>query len=154
MIKMVTKNAAETKKVARALAREIVRAPAGRRARVLALSGELGAGKTTFTQGFATALGIKEKIKSPTFVLVKIYDLRHAAGNMRHGFKHLIHIDCYRISSPKDLIHLGLRDLLKDKDAIILIEWPERIKKILPSHTRWLRFKYGKQSNGRSIDIN
>ena len=152
-MKITTKSARETQKIARGMAREIIRAPRGRRARVLALSGELGAGKTTFTQGFAAALGVKEKIQSPTFVLMKIYQLKERTRNKRHGFKHLIHIDCYRIQSPKDLIHLGLKNLLRDRDAVILIEWADRIKKILSRGTVRITFAHGSKQNQRRIAI-
>ena len=153
VVEIVTTSAGETKKAAAALAREIVRAPRGRGARVVALSGELGAGKTTFTQGFAAALRIKEKIKSPTFVLIKIYDLRQVTRDKRQGFKHLIHIDCYRIRGAKDFIHLGLKDMLRDRDAIIFIEWPERIKKILPRGAVRITFAHGFKQNERRIAI-
>ncbi len=158
MIDIVSRSPGETQKVARMLAREIHadgtrRAGRPRGAVVVALSGELGAGKTTFTQGFARALGIREKIQSPTFVLMKIYDLKHEAVSAKHEYKYLVHIDCYRIHGPKDLIHLGLKDMLRDQDATILIEWPERIKKIIPSNALWLFFGHGAGVHERSIQI-
>jgi len=162
MIEVVTRSGAETKKIARILAREIS-APdrvGTRGAHVLALSGELGAGKTTFAQGFAQALGVAERVLSPTFVLMKIYglpkkikDKSKKIKNRRWIFKHLIHIDCYRLASPKDLLHLGFKAILKDKDAIILIEWPERIKKILPPDALWLQFIHGARQNERRIKM-
>ena len=94
---------------------------------VIALQGELGAGKTTLVQGLAKIMGIKTKIKSPTFTLIKKYSLK---AHKKHRF--LYHIDCYRLKNHRDLLSLGIKDVLKDKDNIILIEWPERIKKILP----------------------
>lgn len=132
----VTKGAAETKKAAATIAVEVVRAK-HEKAFVVALEGELGAGKTTFVQGFARALGVKENVLSPTFVLMKIYKLP-----INFKLKHLIHIDCYRIDSPKDLLHLGFRDLLKDKDAIILIEWADRIRRLIPKDAVWIHFEH------------
>ncbi len=114
---------------------------------VVALVGELGAGKTTFAQGFAHALGVKEKIQSPTFVLLKIYKIKK--GTVRH----LVHIDCYRINSPKDMLHLGFKNLLRDKDAIIVIEWAERVRRLLPKHTRWIKFQHGRYPRERLISI-
>ena len=143
MIEIVTRSGVETKKVAGILAREMGPRPRG--AAVVALSGQLGAGKTTFTQGFARALGVRENVLSPTFVLMKIYPLK------KSRFRHLVHVDCYRLASSKDLLHLGFKELLKDNDAIILIEWPERIKKILPVGTLWLKFEHGVQQNQRHI---
>lgn len=157
----ITRNANETKKFAARLARS-VRFP-----KVIALEGDLGAGKTTFTQGFARALGIKERIQSPTFVLLKIYSIyssslsrryRRKSSRLRSNsktakFKHLVHIDCYRLASPRDLAHLGFKNLLKDRDAIILIEWAERIKKLLPRNSIRIKFKHGKKFNERIINI-
>ena len=93
---------------------------------VVALEGELGAGKTVFVKGLARALKIKEKIKSPTFVLMRKYlPGRQAGGN-------LYHLDCYRLRNEKDLIPLGIEEILNNPKNIVLIEWSERVKKILP----------------------
>ncbi len=160
MLKIETRSAKETQKIAAALAYGLAVAPRRDRrgAAVVALQGDLGAGKTTFTQGFARALGVKDRVLSPTFVLMKIYGLHPRTKgkskkikNAGQGFLHLIHIDCYRIASPKDLLHLGFKELLKDKDAIILIEWADRIKKILPRNTTWLKFTHGAEKNIRHI---
>ena len=144
---IITTDICQTKKIASHLAKEIIRTQASR-ARVIALSGDLGSGKTTFTQGFARTLGIKEKIQSPTFVLMKIYLL-----NARKSFKHLVHIDAYRIETPSEMEHLGFRDLLEDQDAIILIEWADRVKKLLPKDTTWIMFEHGKKLNERIITV-
>ena len=143
---ITTKNARETQKIAELLAKELI--PHTNRATVIALQGNLGSGKTTFTQGFARALGVHENVLSPTFVLMKLYRLAP-----KKRFKHLVHIDCYRITSARELFHVGLRDLFRDQDAIILIEWPERIKQFLPKNMIWLRFKHGKRENERAINF-
>lgn len=145
IMEIITKNPNETRNVAALLAKELRRV-SGRAAVVIALSGNLGSGKTTFVQGCARVFGVKESILSPTFVLMKIYTL-HAK------FKHLVHIDCYRIASTKELVHLGFLDLLRNNNAIILIEWAEKIKKILPQKTIWIYFDYIKKSNERKINI-
>jgi tRNA threonylcarbamoyladenosine biosynthesis protein TsaE len=90
-------------------------------ASIVALSGELGAGKTTFTQAMARELGVEGPVTSPTFVLEKIYK------TSKGPFKHLIHIDCYRLSSADELRRLGFDDLAADPGNLILIEWPERV---------------------------
>lgn len=151
MLEIQTASASETQKIARILAEELSHAPRGRGAQVIALQGELGAGKTTFVQGFVQALGVKEKVKSPTFVLIKIYSLDQKSRSKNPVYKHLVHIDCYRISSPRDLIHLGLKEILGDKDAIVLIEWADRIRKILPRDTFWIRFTHGSHAHTRMI---
>lgn len=111
----------ETQKIAADLARKIMKT---KRGAVIALEGELGAGKTTFIQGFARSLGIKEKIKSPTFVLMKKYKILDGIN--------LYHIDCYRVRDYKDLKIIELKEIFKASHNIILIEWAERVREILP----------------------
>lgn len=156
MIEMVSKSPAETQKIARALAAEImarraspIRKPVSNGASVIALSGNLGSGKTTFAQGFAGALGIKEKVASPTFVLLKIYPITKKFK----GFKYFIHIDCYRLDSPKDLLDLGMKDFLKDRNAVILIEWVERVEKLLPKDAVRIQFFHKNNSRERVLII-
>lgn len=143
-----TESIKETQRAARMLAEELQASRPGRDACIIALSGELGAGKTTFAQGFAAALGVKEKIKSPTFVLMKIYALTKS-----QRFKHLVHLDCYRLQNSKDLIRLGVTEILRDRDAVILIEWADRVKKILPCDAIWVRFMHGAKQHERYIKI-
>ncbi len=129
MTEMITKNERETKKVARLLVQEIIKKPLKTKgAVVIGLQGELGAGKTRFVQGFAKGLGIKRRLTSPTFVLIKKY-------------KNLYHIDCYRLSKPKDLLDLDFKEIISNPDNIILIEWAEKIRKILPKDTIWIKFE-------------
>lgn len=142
-----TSSVAGTQKIARDIAKSIAKISAPR-ARIIALTGDLGAGKTTFVQGFAEALGVKESVTSPTFVLMKIYALKR----QKH-ITHLVHIDAYRIETPAELLHLGFHELLRDSDAVIVIEWAERIKKILPKDTIWVTFEHGRKINKRMIII-
>lgn len=95
-------------------------------ATIVGLYGNLGAGKTAFTQAVAKELGIKEFVTSPTFVIEKIYETTHPF------FKRLIHIDAYRLESGKELQALDFEKLVEDKNNFILIEWPENVKEILP----------------------
>lgn len=104
-------------------------------ATIFGLSGDLGSGKTAFTKEVAHLLGIKkEEVTSPTFVIEKIYLISHK------DFSHLIHIDAYRLDSPEELLHLGWEDIRKDPKNLILIEWPEKVKTLLPSQTQYLSF--------------
>jgi tRNA threonylcarbamoyladenosine biosynthesis protein TsaE len=96
-------------------------------AHVVALSGNLGAGKTTLTQHIARELGIEEQITSPTFVLMKQYPL---AGSV---FKQLVHIDAYRLESPDELNPLRVDELFANPANLILVEWPERVIEKLPT---------------------
>jgi len=103
----------------------------GNKATILALSGDLGAGKTTLTQAIGNELGIKEQIVSPTFVLIKFYDL---PKNKLISAKKLIHIDAYRFDHGDELLKLGWKNLINNRDNLILIEWPERVSKIIPKN--------------------
>lgn len=97
-------------------------------ATVLGLYGNLGAGKTTFTQNIASVLGISDSVLSPTFVIMKIYDL---SGQK---WKHLIHIDAYRIEDERELLNLGWQEMIQDPNNLILIEWPEKVSGCMPKH--------------------
>lgn len=99
-------------------------------ATVLGLYGNLGAGKTALTKEIAFLLGIKDGVLSPTFVIMKVYEL----SNQR--WKHLIHIDAYRLESSKELLSLGFNDLINDKDNLIIIEWPDLVSDIMPEHSK------------------
>lgn len=130
---MISESIAQTHKIAKDLVEQIV---GHRKSNIIGLSGELGSGKTTFAQGFAKALGVKQKIISPTFVLIKHYPLRVTR------YAHLYHIDAYRINKPKEIIDLGWKEIINDPQNIILIEWAEKIKKILPKKHFFINFKH------------
>ncbi len=116
------------------------------RATLIGLSGELGSGKTSFTQGVASALGVTDAVNSPTFVLEKIYELEN------QKFNKLIHIDAYRFDDPQEIKVLRLEDLLDDPKNLILIEWPEKAEGMLPSDIKTIHFKFIDE-NKRQIDI-
>lgn len=107
----------------------------GERATVIGLSGELGAGKTSFVQGVAEALGVKEHVGSPTFVLEKRYPLSGAS------FSTLVHIDAYRLEGEKSAAPLRLGETLADPSNLVFIEWPEHVKDALPPRTKTLFFE-------------
>ena len=138
----------QTQVLAKLLAQEILVAKIkNKNSLVLALQGDLGGGKTTFAQGFLRGAGIRKKITSPTFVLVKTYNLKPATYNK------IYHIDCYRLKTAKEILDLGLKDILANPENIILIEWPEKIKKHLPKNHILVEFKHGKKENERIIVI-
>ena len=142
-----TNSSRETQKIAADLARKFLRVRSQKNALVLALQGDLGSGKTTFTQGFLRSLGVRKKITSPTFVITKSYKLK------AKSYKHAYHIDCYRIKKPKELLDLGLKEILTNPQNIVLIEWTERIRRILPKNTMWLKFKHGETIKQRIIRV-
>lgn len=116
---------AQTMALAAALARQLQSGD------VLALEGELGAGKTCFVRGLAQGLGLNPaSVSSPTFVIVQEYSPRH--DSKREPSLTLIHIDAYRLNGPDDLETIGFSELLEQPNAILAIEWPSRIASALP----------------------
>jgi len=114
-------SAEETKKIGICFGDTIKKLPPLTTARVIGLCGDLGAGKTTFTQGVTKSLGVKKRTTSPTFVLIKRFSIKAGA------YKNFFHIDAYRLSSFKDLYPLEIQKIIKDPKAIIFIEWVENI---------------------------
>ncbi len=144
MQKSTTKNFKETQKIGQHFAREILAGGIKKTAVVLCLQGDLGAGKTTFLQGFAKGLGIKETILSPTFVLMKRFAIK------KKGFKNFYHFDCYRIESVNHIEDLGLKEIILNPENIVAIEWPERLRNLLPKNSMLIRFKH-LEENTREI---
>ncbi len=137
----------ETKKLAEKLAEKILIIGKKNRASsdgalILALCGELGGGKTTFVQGFSKGLGIKEKILSPTFIIMKQFQIRKNLRPNSQKFANLYHIDCYRIKKAKEILDLGFKEIISNPQNIVIIEWAERIKKILPENALIVTFKF------------
>jgi len=132
----------ETKKLGENLAKKILKGKNCKRAKILALKGDLGGGKTTFLQGFAKGLGIKDKILSPTFVLMKKFEIPY-----NKKFKNFYHFDCYRIKNPKEILLIGFGEIISNPKNIIAVEWAERIIKILPADKVLLEFSFLDKSN-------
>lgn len=100
-------------------------APQETQATLVTLSGELGAGKTTFTQFVAKALSVEDTVNSPTFVIEKIYKI---PGPPQAGpFERLVHIDAYRLSGAQDLNVLGFTEIMSHPRTLVLLEWPEQV---------------------------
>jgi tRNA threonylcarbamoyladenosine biosynthesis protein TsaE len=118
----------ELSEIAKILFEEIRRRSSRERATVVALSGDLGAGKTTLTQALARELGITETVISPTFVIMKEYSLPGESG----GFSRLVHIDAYRLESAAELSRLGWQELVADPKTLVLVEWPEKVPGAIP----------------------
>src|SRR3989344_5015960 len=127
---ILTKNAAETEKFAINLAKSL------KRGDILCLYGNLGSGKTTFVQGLARGLGIKIRIFSPTFIIVRSYEITtpHFAKASRGKQNSIFfyHIDLFRIQTKQDLLGLGIDEILKDEKNIVSIEWAEKLFDLLP----------------------
>jgi tRNA threonylcarbamoyladenosine biosynthesis protein TsaE len=116
---------------------------------VLALTGDLGAGKTAFVKGLAKALGVKQVVQSPTFLLMKCYPLK--AHTMDHGPRTICHVDAYRIENERELMSIGVGEKLEDPAAITVIEWADLVKKIIPKRAVWIKFAHGKEASERVI---
>ncbi len=116
--KLLSRSEAETEAFAEALARRLPRGV------VLTLDGDLGAGKTVFSRGFARGLGIVEPVSSPTYTIIQEYPL--PGGGM------LFHLDLYRITDSASALAFGVDEFLDDPESTALVEWPERIADIIP----------------------
>ena len=109
---------------------------------VVALSGELGAGKTVFTRGLAEGAGAGGHVASPTFTLIREY----------HGRVTIFHADLYRLDTPAQLVDIGLEEIL-DGDGVTVIEWAEKARHLLPAEYLWIEFRFTAQDEERVIEF-
>jgi len=103
---------------------------------IIALYGDLGSGKTTFTRFLVEALGEKGRVQSPTFVIARKYG-------------HINHVDLYRLSTEQEVEDLGFKDMVEDKESITIVEWPDLAEKLLPKDTLRIYFEYIDESSRR-----
>ena len=129
----------ETQKLAGDILANLIKKTPSRKALVLALMGDLGSGKTTFTQGLGKYLKIKGRINSPTFVVMK-------------RFGNFYHFDCYRINNIEEVLNLGFKEIITNPQNIIAVEWAEKIKQALPKQGIVLSF-FIKGENKREIIV-
>lgn len=129
----ITKSTEETKKFAVELAHKVGKGS------VLALYGDLGSGKTTFIRYFVEAMGLKNRVQSPTFVVARKYG-------------YINHVDLYRLTNETEAKDIGIGEMLNDTDSLTLIEWPEIIENLLPEETVKIYFEYIDE-NTRKITI-
>jgi tRNA threonylcarbamoyladenosine biosynthesis protein TsaE len=132
-----THSSKETEKLAFELAGKI------KKGDVIALYGDLGSGKTTFTRFLVRALGLNSRVQSPTFVIARKYSNSELTLN---------HIDLYRLGTKEEAMDIGMAEFLNDREAITVIEWPEIIEEILPEETIRINFSYTGE-NDRKISI-
>jgi tRNA threonylcarbamoyladenosine biosynthesis protein TsaE len=133
----LTKHSEETRKLGIDFAKKI------KYGDFLAFYGNLGSGKTTFIQGLAEGLGIKRRIISPTFIILRHYKLDRGS---------FYHVDLYRTNSKHDLLGLGMDEIIEDKNNIIAVEWSDKLNDFLPKKRIELHFKYIEE-NEREIII-
>ncbi len=131
---MISKNIKETEEIAKVFLDKILKTKNKKRgALVVGLSGNLGAGKTAFTKLITKHLGIKGRVFSPTYVIMKKYPLKKT-----EGYKFFFHIDAYRLESEKELLHLGWEEIINNDEHLVFIEWPENISKAIPKHSEFV----------------
>ena len=141
MNKIITNSEKETKNLAKNLAKQI------KGGQTIALNGDLGAGKTMFVKGLAESFGIKN-VSSPTFVLMKVYNIKN-----NKNIDKLCHIDAYRLIDYRDLLAIGADEYIKDKKTLVVIEWADKVKKILPNCFKAINIKHLEQ-NVREFSLN
>jgi len=127
-MEFITESSQETKDLGQKIAADLVGGE------ILALTGDLGSGKTTFVQGFSKGLGLTSRIISPTFILMRKY---------RASDKDFYHIDLYRLEKEvdKEVVNLGVTDIWGKPGNIVVIEWAEKIKDLIPKSAKWIFFE-------------
>jgi tRNA threonylcarbamoyladenosine biosynthesis protein TsaE len=112
---------------------------------IIALIGDLGAGKTTFVQGLAEGIGIKEEILSPTFILMRQYELTS---------KYFYHVDLYRLEEnlEEEMKKIGIIDLWGKPENIFVIEWADKARDIIPESAIWVNIEK-EENDGRKITV-
>ncbi|MCI0708324.1 MAG: tRNA (adenosine(37)-N6)-threonylcarbamoyltransferase complex ATPase subunit type 1 TsaE [Ignavibacteriae bacterium] len=138
----MTRSEDETRALARAFAAEL------RRGDVVALSGELGAGKTHFVKGMCEAFGVHEPVTSPTFVILNRYGGKDSTGNELL----LYHLDLYRVKSLEEIYDIGYEEIFYS-NGIAFVEWAEFLGELLPPRRYDVRLSFGEQEHERTIEI-
>lgn len=137
-MEVISKSTADTKKIAKEFVERLIARGAGKEhATVVALLGELGAGKTTFVQHMGEAFGIPDLMQSPTFVIERRYPLAIPP------FETLIHVDAYRLEDPRELTVLDFENDLRTPSNLIVIEWANKVRSLLPGDTITITFSHG-----------
>jgi tRNA threonylcarbamoyladenosine biosynthesis protein TsaE len=146
-----TKNFKETQRLGELLAKEL------KDGGIIALEGDLGCGKTTFAQGFLKGLKIKGPYTSPTFLVIKNYkkefpisksQFPKKSKNKNSKIQNIYHIDTYRVNS-RDILNLGWEEIVADKNNVIIVEWADRIRKIIPAQAIWIKFEWAGENERR-----
>ena len=137
-IKVISESPEETQKIASFFTESVLRQRnfKEQEALIVSLEGSLGSGKTEFLKGVAKFLQLKERIFSPTFLIMKSFPLIR-----KKPFKTLWHLDCYRLKKIKDIKELGFLEITEDPENLIFVEWGDRIKEVLSKHRFTIKFK-------------
>lgn len=149
-MRVVSRSPRTTRALGGLFAKELMARPLRfRHATVVTLEGPLGAGKTTFVQALARAAGIRRNLPSPTFTFVRRYPLK------RNYYRNLFHIDAFRVrnASARTLTPLGLIEAMENPENLVLVEWPERIARVVPRNAIRVVFRHGKTEEERDIQF-
>ena len=151
-MEVITKSPTQTQKLGEKIGCNLISQKI--KSKIFCLYGDLGSGKTTFIQGLAKGLGIKKRVISPTFVFIRQYEIRNTqyVSHLTSHLSRFYHVDLYRINKVEEAKDLGLQEIFEDKEAIVAIEWAERIKEILPKKRIDIYFDYVSE-NQRKINI-
>ena len=150
----ITNNSKQTQELGERLAGEL------QGGEIICLSGELGSGKTTFTQGVLKGLGAKGPHTSPTFIVMRHYNkeitnsksqIPNKSKITKSKIQNIYHIDAYRVSA-KDILALGWEEIISNEENVVIVEWAEKIKSIVPKRAVWIKFDH-KGRNRREITI-
>ncbi len=147
MREILSKSLEETKEAAKVFLQKLL--PENNCATVVALSGDLGSGKTTFVQSIARLLGISARVTSPTFVIMKTYDLPTTRTNFTEQnlngqatYNKLIHVDAYRLKKGEEIKKLGWDETISNPKNLIFIEWPENVADAIPKNVIKINFQF------------
>ncbi len=148
----ITKSAEETIRLGQDVGKTI------KNSTLIALYGDLGSGKTTFVQGFAKGLGIEKRLISPTFIIMRTYEIKgkrqRAKGKntiQKSKMGKFYHVDLYRTQNGDDIRGIGLDEIIKNNQDIVVVEWAEKLGEFLPDKRIDIHFKH--QDNERIITV-
>ncbi len=142
--KKTSQSEQETQEVAQKIKRILTNNPDKN---VIALTGNLGAGKTKLTQFLAKEFNILKNIVSPTFLIMRKYELPHNKLN------YFYHVDAYRLKNEKGLEKIGIKKIINNKKNIVIVEWADKVEKIIPDNALWIDLQHGKNKKERIINI-
>ena len=141
-----SENVRQTTLLAKILAAEITKTKPSQNAMVIGLSGDLGAGKTTFVKALVRGLGVRKKVISPTFIIMRSFPIKGS-------YTKIYHVDAYRLDGTA-LTRLGLNGIMKDPRNIVVIEWADRVRRLLPRDAIMINIEHSSEGNERHFTFN
>lgn len=146
-VKIILKNEAELQKEAERIAGLVLGSQRNHHAMTIGLIGDLGAGKTAFAKYFLRALGVRESVLSPTFIIMRPYKIE------RENFSTVYHFDWYRVESEQEILSLGFENISANPNHIMLIEWADKFLSLLPEKAVKIFFEHGATKDERVVRI-